>query len=107
MAKNRAFAFAGLWECWNGSDGESLDSCTIVTTKANELMQPLHDRMPVILPEENYAQWLDPKNEDVPSLQALLSPYSACEMTAFPITTLVNSPRNESPDCIVPATYSP
>jgi len=71
-----------------------------VTTEANELMRSLHDRMPVILPEENYAEWLDPKNEDVPALQILLRPYPPAEMTAFPISTLVNSPRNDSPDCI-------
>jgi putative SOS response-associated peptidase YedK len=103
MAKDRAFAFAGLWETWHGNDGSALDSCTIVTTDANDLMLPLHDRMPVILPEENFAQWLDPKNENVPELEALLRPYSPTEMTAFPISTLVNSPRNERPECIVPA----
>jgi putative SOS response-associated peptidase YedK len=59
--------------------------------------------MPVILPEENFARWLDPKNENVPELEALLRPYSAGEMTAFPISTLVNSPRNDCPECIVRA----
>jgi putative SOS response-associated peptidase YedK len=103
MAKDRAFAFAGLWECWHGNDGSALDSCTIVTTDANDLMRPLHDRMPVILPEENFAQWLDPKNENVPELEALLRPYAPSEMTAFPISTLVNSPRNERPECILQA----
>ena len=106
MAKDRAFAFAGLWETWHGTDGSALDSCTIVTTEANDLMRPLHDRMPVILPEESFAQWLDPKNENVPELEALLRPYSAVEMTAFPISTLVNSPRNERPECILPASAS-
>jgi putative SOS response-associated peptidase YedK len=106
MAKDRPFAFAGLWECWHGSDESDLESCTIVTTEANELMCSLHDRMPVILPEENFAQWLDPKNENVPELEALLRPYAAGEMTAFPISTLVNSPRNESPECILPASIS-
>lgn len=103
MAKDRAFAFAGLWECWHGSDGSDLESCTIVTTEANELMRPLHDRMPVILPEEHFTQWLDPKNEEAADLESLLKPYPPAEMTAFPISTLVNSPRNESSDCIVRA----
>jgi putative SOS response-associated peptidase YedK len=71
-----------------------------VTTEANDLMRPLHDRMPVILPEENFAQWLDPKNENVPELASLLCPYSPGEMTAFPISTFVNSPRNDCPECI-------
>jgi putative SOS response-associated peptidase YedK len=100
MAKDHPFAFAGLWDRWRNGDAEPLESCTIVTTEANELMRSLHDRMPVILPEENYAQWLDPKNEDVPALQSLLRPYPPAEMTAFPISTLVNSPRNDNADCI-------
>jgi putative SOS response-associated peptidase YedK len=106
MAKDRAFAFAGLWETWHGGNGSELESCTIVTTEANDLMRPLHDRMPVVLPEENFAQWLDPKNENVPELEALLRPYAPSEMTAFPISTLVNSPRNERPECILPASIS-
>jgi putative SOS response-associated peptidase YedK len=103
MAKDRPFAFAGLWDHWRHGEGEPLESCTIVTTEANELMRPLHDRMPVILPEENYAQWLDPKNEDLRALESLLRPYPPGEMTAFPISTLVNSPRNERPECIARA----
>jgi putative SOS response-associated peptidase YedK len=103
MAKNRVFAFAGLWETWHGKEGADVDSCTIVTTEANELMRPLHDRMPVILPEEQFADWLDPKNENVERLESLLRPYPPAEMIAFPISTLVNSPRNESPDCILRA----
>ncbi len=102
MAKDRAFAFAGLWETWHAADGSDLD----LTTEANDLMRPLHDRMPVILPEENFAQWLDPKNENAPVLEALLRPDAPNEMTAFPISTLVNSPRNEHPECIVPASAS-
>jgi putative SOS response-associated peptidase YedK len=60
----------------------------------------------VILPEENFAQWLDPKNENLPELEALLRPYAPSEMTAFPISTLVNSPRNERSECILPASIS-
>jgi putative SOS response-associated peptidase YedK len=71
--------------------------------QANELMRPLHDRMPVILPDEQYAEWLDPKNDNVEELESLLRPYPPEEMIAFPISTLVNSPRNESPDCILRA----
>ena len=73
MAKDRPFAFAGLWECWQGGDGSPLESCTIVTTEANDLMRPLHDRMPVILPEKDFAKWLDPKNENVPELETHLA----------------------------------
>ena len=84
---------AGLWECWHRADGSELDSCRIVTSEANDLMRPLHDRMPEILPEEDFDQWLDPKNEDATALEPLLRPYAPSEMMAFPISTLVNSPR--------------
>jgi putative SOS response-associated peptidase YedK len=63
-------------------------------------MRPVRDRMPVILPDEEYARWLDPKNEDVDELQELLRPYSPEEMAAFPITTFVDSTRNDGPECI-------
>jgi putative SOS response-associated peptidase YedK len=106
MAKDRPFAFAGLWDRWRNGEGAPLESCTIVTTEANDLMRPLHDRMPVILPEESYAEWLSSKNENVPALEALLRPYAAIQMTAFPISTMVNSPRNERPECILPASIS-
>ena len=71
----------------------------IITTDANDALRPLHDRMPVILPDDEYDRWLDPKCDD-PS--KLLKPYPAEEMTAFPVSTLVNSPRNESAACIDP-----
>jgi putative SOS response-associated peptidase YedK len=64
-------------------------------------MAELHDRMPVILPADLYGPWLDPAIEDADALQGIMQPYPAEEMIAYPITTLVNSPRNESPDCIV------
>jgi putative SOS response-associated peptidase YedK len=100
LAKDRPFAFAGLWEKWHNDEGSLLESCTIVTTEPNDVMRPLHDRMPVILPDEEYARWLDPKNEDVDELQELLRPYPAEEIAACPITTFVNSPRNDGPECI-------
>jgi putative SOS response-associated peptidase YedK len=100
LAKERPFAFAGLWERWRGPDDATVETCTIVTTTPNALMESLHDRMPVILSDEDYDRWLDPKNEDVAALQDLLRPYPAEEMAAFPISTLVNSPRNDRPECI-------
>jgi putative SOS response-associated peptidase YedK len=90
MAKDRPFAFAGLWDRWRNGEGAPLESCTIVTTEANDLMRPLHDRMPVILPEENYAEWLRRKNENVPELEALLRPYPAIEMTASEFDRFTN-----------------
>jgi putative SOS response-associated peptidase YedK len=90
-------AFAGLWEVWtNHESGEEIESCTILTTGANKLMKPIHDRMPVILPEDAYASWLE--NADA----SVLKPYDPKGMEAYPISTYVNSPRNEGPKCIAP-----
>jgi putative SOS response-associated peptidase YedK len=101
LADDRPFAFAGLWESRRGEEGDSrLESCTIITCEPNALMAPLHDRMPVILPQDLYGPWLDHQIEDVDALQGMLQPYPAEEMTAYPISTFVNSPRNESPECI-------
>jgi putative SOS response-associated peptidase YedK len=102
LKKDYPFAFAGLWEHWEGPDNSAIDSCTIVTTDANETLRTLHDRMPVILREEDYDRWLDPKIQDPTELGELLKPYSSEEMTAFPISTLVNNARNESAQCIEP-----
>jgi putative SOS response-associated peptidase YedK len=102
MAKDHPFAFAGLWEHWRGADSSAIDSCTIITTDANDTLRPIHDRMPVILPEDEYDKWLDPKCEDPSKLCELLKPYRSEEMTAFPISTFVNSPRNDSAKCIDP-----
>lgn len=96
------FAFAGLWEHWEGADHSDIDSCTIITTDANDTLRPLHDRMPVILHEEDYDRWLDPKIDDPIQLGELLKPYASEELTAFPISTLVNNARNELPQCIEP-----
>jgi putative SOS response-associated peptidase YedK len=101
LSNDRPFAFAGLWESRRGEEGDRLESCTIITCEPNPLMAELHDRMPVILPRDLYGPWLDPAIEDVDALQGMLQPYPAEEMTAYPISPLVNSPRNESPECIV------
>jgi putative SOS response-associated peptidase YedK len=102
LKKEHPFAFAGLWEHWEGPDNSAIESCTIVTTDANDTLRPLHDRMPVILRKEDYDQWLDSKADDSTKLSELLKPYSSEEMTAFPISTLVNNARNESAQCIEP-----
>jgi putative SOS response-associated peptidase YedK len=96
-----AFAFAGLWEEWKGPDGP-VRSCTIVTTEPNELMEPIHNRMPVILPKDYEDVWLDPEWCDIPEILELLRPYPAEKMKAIPLSTLVNSPKNENADVIVP-----
>lgn len=101
MKSRQPFAFAGLWEDWQSPDGSQLKSCTIITTQPNEMMSPIHNRMPVILPTDAYAQWLDTKSRT--DLQHLLVPHPAGEMDAYPVSTLVNSPANERAECVVPA----
>ncbi|MBD3882971.1 SOS response-associated peptidase [Phormidium tenue FACHB-886] len=96
------FAFAGLWEHWQSPDGSEIESCTIITTAANALMQSIHDRMPVILEPQDYEQWLDPAVQKGDRLQSLLRPYSDEAMLTYPVSTTVNNPRNDSPDCIEP-----
>ncbi len=98
----RPFAFAGLWERWVPPDGQPLDSCTIITTVSNTLIQPLHVRMPVILAAADYENWLDPTLQEVDRLQPLLRPYPSEGMVAYPVSTKVNNPANDAPDCIVP-----
>ena len=101
--KNRKiFAFAGLWEIWSSPDGSEIRSCTIVTTQPNEMMQSIHNRMPVILPVEAYEDWLDPNERASESLSHWLSPYPAGEMEAYPVSKLVNSPQNDVTECIQP-----
>jgi putative SOS response-associated peptidase YedK len=74
-----------------------------VTIEPNDLMASIHNRMPVILPPNAYAQWIDPAVRTPDSLQALIKPYPAEEMAAYPVSTLVNSPQNDRPECVVPA----
>jgi len=80
LKSGRPFGFAGLYETWVSPDGEAVRSCTIITTEANELIRPVHDRMPVILPAKDEAAWLAPENRDLKALQSMLRPYPAEEM---------------------------
>ena len=88
--------FAGLWETWKSPEGDPVQSCTIITTTSNALMEPIHNRMPVILAQEAESVWLDvsvPSNTS--ELRELLLPYSAAEMEAYEVSTLVNSSKND------------
>jgi len=101
MADRKPFALAGLWESWHSPDGGVIDTCTILTTKPNELMQPIHNRMPVILEPEDYNTWLFPGNQ--PNLAMhLLRPFSDEKMSAYPVSTWVNSPIHDDAQCIAP-----
>lgn len=103
MADGRPFALAGLWEEWHAADGEVVETFTILTTEANAVLSPFHDRMPVVIPVEHHALWLDPAVQDVEKLRPLLVPYPAEEMTATPVGPLVNNARNDVPGCLEPA----
>jgi putative SOS response-associated peptidase YedK len=95
------FGVAGLYECWPGKNGlEPIESYTIITTEANEMMAKLHDRMPVILHGQDYDAWLDPKNNDAEALKALLRPCASEEMRAYPISTRVNGVKNDDESLI-------
>jgi putative SOS response-associated peptidase YedK len=98
MVDDRPFAFAGLWSRWGSKDAE-IETCTIITTEANELCQHVHDRMPVILAAENYVRWLDTADADPADL---LRPYPSDAMRAYPVSTKVNSPKNDDESLIEP-----
>jgi putative SOS response-associated peptidase YedK len=93
------FAFAGLAEHWHRGD-QVIDSCTIITAEPNELMADIHDRMPAILSPDEYDLWLDPEFQGKEKLLSMLRSYPADEMTAYPVSTVVNSPRNEKAECV-------
>lgn len=96
------FCFAGLWENWKDPAGKLLQTFTIITTNANELLTPVHTRMPVILHEQDFDRWLDPHTDDSAALAALLQPFPSGAMHYREVSTLVNSPRNDDPRCIEP-----
>jgi putative SOS response-associated peptidase YedK len=100
LVDREPMAFAGLWERWRSPEGEELESCSIIVTEANEIMRPIHDRMPVILAPCDWDAWLEPDAKDAGGLQGLLKPYSAEGMAAWPVSTKVNSPRNDSVECL-------
>ena len=98
MASGEPFAFAGLRDTWQDPNGETTGSCTIITTQANELLQPIHDRMPVILPRELEPLWLNEEVRDPALLSSMLVPYDSGLMDAYEVSTLMNSAVNEGPE---------
>jgi len=93
------FAFAGIWDHWEGEHGEVVESCSIITTNANTTMAPIHDRMPVILQKKESRIWLD-NSAKKEQLLKLLRPCTDDLLETFPVSTRVNSPRNNDPECI-------
>jgi putative SOS response-associated peptidase YedK len=96
------FAFAGLYGHWENPGQVPIDSFTIITTNANNKLKPLHDRMPVILSPEDEGFWLDPENRDLDKLKYLLRPRGDEEISLYPVSDRVNSPKNDTEDCIKP-----
>ncbi len=103
MKDRKPFAFAGLWDSWNGPDGSQVKSCAIITTVPNELMAIIHNRMPAILHPRDYAKWLDPSPQTPDQLKPLIKPFPAEMMNAYPVSALVNTPANDTPELVHPA----
>ncbi|MDX5422138.1 MAG: SOS response-associated peptidase [Hymenobacteraceae bacterium] len=102
LKSEELFCFAGLWDAWTDKEtGEVVDSFTIITTEANELMRPIHERMPVLLHPEEEELWLSSEQANE-HLLSLLRPYPSGELKAYPVSQLVNSPANDTPRVLDP-----
>jgi len=97
IAGGAPFAFGGLWESWGRGEDELRSFC-LITTPPNELAASVHDRMPLIIPRDRYARWLDPRLQDPAALEELLQPYPAGGMTAIPVSPLVSNAKNQGPE---------
>lgn len=97
---NAPLVFAGLWEHWQDKEGNVIDSCTIIVTKANAMMQLIHDRMPVILDSGQFNDWLDPQNQAVDELRDMLQRYAPDDLESYPVSRDVNTPANDNPDLL-------
>lgn len=102
LRSGEMFGFAGLWDRWTPAKGLPLETFTILTTASNELLAPIHNRMPVILRREDEDRWLDPVLSDQARLVPILRPYPADEMEGYEVSRAVNSPLNDGPECVRP-----
>jgi putative SOS response-associated peptidase YedK len=100
MKDSGPMLFAGLWDTWKSLEGNIIESCSILTTTSNEVISPLHERMPVILTKQDIRRWLDIQLIDSDELKPLLIPYKSNLMQLFPVSDMVNSPKNDNPECI-------
>ncbi len=100
LRSGEPFAFAGIWSMWKDPEGTRIPTCAIITTSANDLLMPIHHRMPVILPREMEGFWLDRSIEDRSRLRSVLTPYPDAAMEAYEVSTLVNSVANDGDDLI-------
>lgn len=106
LLNSELFAAAGLYEWWKRPDGEWLQSFTVITGDPNEIVGNIHDRMPVVIEPEQWKNWLDPQNENPEALKRLLKPFPAEEMRCYPVSTRVNSVKNDGPELIEPLNRS-
>ena len=102
MRSGEPFAFAGLWETWRDPEGAVIPSCTIITTTPNDLLKPIHNRMPVILCRDLEDFWLDESVDDPAALTSVLTPYPDDAMEAYEVSSLVNSVANRGPEVLTP-----
>lgn len=101
MVDSSIFPIAGLWSTYTRTDGSKLHTATIITTSANTLVSSIHDRMPVILTEESKKIWLNPQIKDLSVLLKLLMPFDSNQMQTYPVSSLVNSATNDTPECMI------
>ena len=101
LKSGEPYAFAGLWERWRPKEGEALETFTILTTDANEILEPIHNRMPVILEPKEYDRWLEPGSAERPPVD-LLRPFPAERMIAWPVSERVGNVRNNDAELLAP-----
>lgn len=102
LADGEPFAFAGLWDRWRDPEAGALETFTVLTTRPNERVAAVHDRMPVILAREELSSWLEPREQTPEALEPMLDPYPAEAMVAWPVSPRVNDPRIDEPACVAP-----
>lgn len=102
LVTDELFAFAGIFDFWQSADGKELFTYSIITTEANTLLQPLHERMPVILNPKDYKTWVDPMNDDSEGLKSLLKPWPTESMRVYRISDDVNKTSNNTPELLKP-----
>ncbi len=100
MNNQAVFSMAGLYDTWIAPDGTKVSTCTIITTRPNRLIETIHDRMPVILQKKDESLWLDRRHNNMTDILALLTPYDAESMSAYPVSPMVGNIRNDSPECV-------
>ena len=102
LPDERPFAFAGLWDRWQGPDGQVIESCAMLTTEANPVMAPIHHRMPILLPPTTFDAWLDPKEQDPERIRSILETNQCDQLVARAVSTRVNKVVHDDPACLAP-----